>query len=322
MIATLAIGSMTLIGCGGSASSEGFFGSSRRDITSMSQSEIDRFVETLHAMKSVPSAFEPEVSAYDYFVIIHMEAFNVPMEGNLAPHMGPLFLPWHRELLRRFESELRRVSGDPLMSLPYWNWTDEDATTFIFRPEVLGGDGDPEMNYQVMDGPFRAELWPIRFRQETEHHGALFGARTMPRARRMSSETMGLMRWLGEDAESLPIPAHIEALLAIPDYDVAPWDTTADITQSMRNYLEGWWGDGTPGMHNLIHVWVGGDMAYSSSPNDPVFFLNHAFVDRLWALWQEHHGVWNFPEAILDEELPLFPGVKVRHAIAPPRYSN
>jgi Common central domain of tyrosinase len=49
--------------------------------------------------------------------------------------------------------------------------------------------------------------------------------------------------------------------------------------------LEGWQPD-PPGLHNRVHVFVGGDMAPASSPNDPVFFLNHCNVDRLWAAWQ------------------------------------
>jgi tyrosinase len=28
-------------------------------------------------------------------------------------------------------------------------------------------------------------------------------------------------------------------------------------------------------------------MAWSTSPNDPVFFLHHSNVDRLWAQWQQ-----------------------------------
>ncbi|KAL4724590.1 hypothetical protein ACLX1H_008032 [Fusarium chlamydosporum] len=42
--------------------------------------------------------------------------------------------------------------------------------------------------------------------------------------------------------------------------------------------------------HGSIHSAVGGemgDMGPSSSPNDPVFFMHHTQVDRLWALWQE-----------------------------------
>jgi tyrosinase len=57
----------------------------------------------------------------------------------------------------------------------------------------------------------------------------------------------------------------------------------------MRNLVEGWQPN-PPAMHNRVHVWVGGDMSPASSPNDPVFFLNHCNVDRLWADWQQNHG--------------------------------
>ena len=42
-------------------------------------------------------------------------------------------------------------------------------------------------------------------------------------------------------------------------------------------------------LHNRVHIWVGGDMGPGTSPNDPVFFLHHCNVDRLWALWQHAH---------------------------------
>jgi tyrosinase len=39
-----------------------------------------------------------------------------------------------------------------------------------------------------------------------------------------------------------------------------------------------------------VHVWVGGDMLPSSSPNDPVFYINHCNVDRIWEAWLTKHG--------------------------------
>ena len=42
------------------------------------------------------------------------------------------------------------------------------------------------------------------------------------------------------------------------------------------------------GPHNRGHGWVGGDMgSTSSSTNDVAFWLHHAQVDRIWALWQQ-----------------------------------
>ena len=40
------------------------------------------------------------------------------------------------------------------------------------------------------------------------------------------------------------------------------------------------------GVHNSVHRAVGGTMRTSSSPADPLFFLHHANIDRIWAEWQ------------------------------------
>jgi tyrosinase len=42
---------------------------------------------------------------------------------------------------------------------------------------------------------------------------------------------------------------------------------------------------GTP--HVGAHQWIGGAMSSGLSPSDPVFYLHHSNVDRLWSEWQE-----------------------------------
>ena len=39
--------------------------------------------------------------------------------------------------------------------------------------------------------------------------------------------------------------------------------------------------------HNQVHNWVGGIMKTMYSPTDPIFWLHHAEVDRLWHIWQK-----------------------------------
>ncbi|KAG5760857.1 hypothetical protein H9Q72_011036 [Fusarium xylarioides] len=41
------------------------------------------------------------------------------------------------------------------------------------------------------------------------------------------------------------------------------------------------------GPHGAIHQAVGGDLIPSTSPNDPLFMLHHAQIDRLWWMWQQ-----------------------------------
>lgn len=48
--------------------------------------------------------------------------------------------------------------------------------------------------------------------------------------------------------------------------------------------------DGLEGPHGGAHVWVGGFVGNASiAPRDPVFWLIHANVDRLWAEWTNTH---------------------------------
>ncbi|ORX91456.1 Di-copper centre-containing protein [Basidiobolus meristosporus CBS 931.73] len=48
----------------------------------------------------------------------------------------------------------------------------------------------------------------------------------------------------------------------------------------LREYIE-------PGPHATVHFGVGGDFRVMSSPNDPLFWMHHAFVDKIWADWQD-----------------------------------
>ena len=43
------------------------------------------------------------------------------------------------------------------------------------------------------------------------------------------------------------------------------------------------------GGHAAAHGFIGGDMASGKSPADPLFYLLHSNIDRLWAYWQHNH---------------------------------
>mmetsp|Transcript_35617 Transcript_35617/g.75417 ORF Transcript_35617/g.75417 Transcript_35617/m.75417 type:complete len:866 (+) Transcript_35617:47-2644(+) len=43
--------------------------------------------------------------------------------------------------------------------------------------------------------------------------------------------------------------------------------------------------------HGAAHMMIGGDMGSLVSPRDPVFFLHHCFIDRLYSFWQDYHIV-------------------------------
>jgi tyrosinase len=85
----------------------------------------------------------------------------------------------------------------------------------------------------------------------------------------------------------LPTKNQTAAAIALTPYDVSPWSVSSS---GFRNRVEGWQGADAPALHNRVHVWVGGDMSPTTSPNDPVFYLNHCNVDRIWERWLTDHG--------------------------------
>ena len=62
-------------------------------------------------------------------------------------------------------------------------------------------------------------------------------------------------------------------------------------TSSMVNYATSMsdfdsFQDTIENVHNSVHIAVGGDMRKASSPTDPIFWLHHANIDRIWLNWQ------------------------------------
>jgi tyrosinase len=69
-------------------------------------------------------------------------------------------------------------------------------------------------------------------------------------------------------------------------------------------------------VHGGTHNAIGGDMAGSASPTDPLFWLHHAFIDKTWADWQAGPHVKPPPKpsqvlkpATMDTGVPF--GVKI-----------
>ncbi|WP_151482935.1 tyrosinase MelC2 [Streptomyces albicerus] len=227
----------------------------RKNQADLTADEKRRFVATLLELK--------RDGRYDAFVTTHNAFILTDIDnGERVGHRSPSFLPWHRRFLLEFERALQSV--DASVALPYWDWSvDRTTRAALWAPDFLGGTGRA-VDGQVTDGPFAASTgnWPLAVRVDTRPY---------------------LRRSLGGNGRRLPTPAEVESVLALSTYDMAPWNSAAD---GFRNHLEGWRG---VNLHNRVHVWVGGQMATGVSPNDPVFWLHHAFIDKLWAEWQRRH---------------------------------
>ncbi|MEU1279719.1 tyrosinase family protein [Streptomyces sp. NPDC005805] len=227
----------------------------RKNQALLTADEKRRFVAALLELK--------RSGRYDAFVTTHNGfIMGDTDQGPRVGHRSPSFLPWHRRFLIEFEQALQSV--DSTVALPYWDWTaDRTAASSLWAPDFLGGTGRAR-DGQVTEGSFGAASgrWPITVRVD----GRDF-----------------LRRTLGAGGAQLPTRAEVDSVLAMPVYDAAPWNSASD---GFRNHLEGWRG---VNLHNRVHVWVGGQMGTGVSPNDPVFWMHHAFIDKLWADWQARH---------------------------------
>ncbi|MFJ3921935.1 tyrosinase family protein [Streptomyces sp. NPDC090022] len=208
---------------------------------------------------------------YDTFVRTHDRWFVPDRDSKLrVGHMSPSFFPWHRRYLMEFENKLRAL--DPGVSIPYWDWTtDSSPVSSLWAEDFLGGTGRAT-DRKVMTGPFAHDTgnWTVRV-----------GV----------SEAPYLTRNLGRPNNPIKLPtaAELQWALDATVYDADPWDSTAP--DGFRNRLEGWAAPRTERWrnHNKVHQWIGGHMTGGTAPNDPAFWLHHAFVDLLWDRWQAKH---------------------------------
>lgn len=267
----------------------------RKNQADMSSDERDRFIAAVKKMKTD--------GKYDWYVQTHMDSMGMLTNGtmNMWAHGRPAFLPWHRQFILDFENDMRAadtaLTGRPSdLGLPYWDWINyRSKKAFlwwgkIWREAFLGPNGSGS-THRVTKGSFKDWI-------PTYDPGPGYQADTPGPAY--------LQRDFGQDpqGDSLPTQQHWDSARALTTYDSAPFDSNIGRNPdphairfaglpSFRNVFEGWvpyYDSATAlpldiNLHNRVHVWIGGSMTPSSSPNDPVFFLHHSNIDRLWALW-------------------------------------
>ncbi|KAJ1916945.1 hypothetical protein H4219_003469 [Mycoemilia scoparia] len=157
-------------------------------------------------------------------------------------HGVPAFFPWHRQFIRDYESLLQKI--DPGLTLPYWDWTLDSCDpsySKIFNDDYMGGNGDPNSNYCLQDGPYKG--WQMGI---VDPH--------------CLQRQFNMTQYWGP-----------EVLLEVQN--------NSTVYSELHNRIE-------DTVHAAVHTSIGGDMAQMISPNDPIFFLHHAMVDKLWYDWQ------------------------------------
>ena len=236
----------------------------RKNAASLTSDEWTRFLNAVVALKHTFAAGS-SISLYDQIVAIHIGVVQLiwgagPGSGVDGAHGGPAFLSWHREYIRRFELALQTI--DSRVTLPYWNWGQGDLseTTTLFQNDRIGPMGSGGASgmeiatgyFALNPNAFNPLGWSIR-------------------------------------AELRPLG---QAMQRNQFLSTGPgWPDTGTVTNTLS---QGQYHQFRPSLeqsphHSLMHGRVGRDMAQMTSPNDPIFFLHHCQVDRIWAQWQQEH---------------------------------
>ena len=181
-------------------------------------------------------------------------------------HGGPKFLLWHRELCNRYEALLQQI--DPDVALHYWDWTTDPRSS----PNGSGGTTDLSVNtfMGTMNGNVAGALAPLH------NGGVLAGSRDQTGQPQDPPQT--LLRSMSPG----PGTATADATILSSSNGFAQ----ALQWQQFRQRLEQ--------VHGGVHVNFGpgniGDPSGHKAFQDPMVFLLHANVDRLYAMWQCQPG--------------------------------
>jgi hypothetical protein len=214
----------------------------RRSIGRLTDDEIKQITNKMKSLNSATNTL--------YADLVRTHNANRGEVHSNSTTLKPLFLPWHRAFLMKFEQLLGDEMGDATFGLPYWDWTD-DATTgrsaLLWNDKRLGGWGT------VGDGPFSGAQWPITAIPGVTSAASLTrAAATDTRPTRTRNDVMSVLR-----AASFPVFCR-------------------RLEFELHNYMHGWVG-GQSGQMSSVPV----------SVNEPAFWLHHCNVDRIWAQWQE-----------------------------------
>jgi len=289
----------------------------RKSVLDLSKAEVARFIRGIDILrKTEDKRFKLEDGSYGtkWGRIVNMHAWaicNASKCNATDPsgvteidyaHAVPVLAPWHRVYTSYVEDEIEEAlnDGQPF-GFPYWPWGNRAAVDKIFSAEMIGGDGDPQNDYQVSGSAFATGL-PVYDKEGREQ-------------KRQIQRRFGHF----DGASTLPTQDMVDYCLDKLPYDVAPYSNF--VREGFRGCLEGWYGldnTTTKHLHNRVHLWVGGTMIPTSiSPSDPAFFLHHSYVDNVFDKWLSQHPNQEFiPEhgapLNTDAHEPLRPWLPLR----------
>lgn len=182
----------------------------------------------------------------------HADFFNTEIHTRASPINGSQFLSWHRLFMLEVEDQLRTsgISNADKITIPYWNWTIENSSSNV----TWGNTGFLDLP-TLQNAGFIAD---------------------------------------NDGDPNTPKNAIIRSI------SPSPFVQSSDLTDmnGLSSFMPSFWQNPNNGLssffskrlerhHNQGHGFIGGTMNSFESPADPVFYLHHNFVDKLWQDWED-----------------------------------
>ncbi|KAL7749189.1 hypothetical protein RI367_005340 [Sorochytrium milnesiophthora] len=227
----------------------------RKEVRDLSPDEWNRYANAVQQLDQTPSK-RPQYTSISAFE----ERSGVHVDNWFTPHGDIRFLPWHRLYLTDYENALREI--DPTVTIPYWGW-DEDSDNPEGSPVMTAAAyGSSVPNQCIPDGPFQSFTTHV----VRTTPGSSVDAQGAPRC---------VTRGFDPNGQSSRIPS-----TAVLGQLISQSARYSDFSKQLED-----------GPHGQVHVWVGGDMGQRFSPNDPIFFAHHAFIDKMFTDFQAQRNL-------------------------------
>ncbi|KAE8374837.1 hypothetical protein BDV26DRAFT_295598 [Aspergillus bertholletiae] len=287
----------------------------RKEWRELTQQERQEFTNAVQCLQSIPTTLSADLrqiypgvhTRYDEFQATHINLTKVI-------HLTADFLAWHRYFIHTFEQDLQskcQYTG----SLPYWDWgldAEEPQLSVLFNgdPYSMGSNGRlipnrgpaywPAIHEYFPEGTGGGCVYEGPFSNHTVNMGPVDGAGQIPVSYPFEYHPHCLQRDINPAVTRSAVTfRHITELIL--SYDTIDW--FQGVMQRDPRFSV----PSVPyGVHRGGHVGVGmvmGDAA--ASPGDPMFYLHHAQIDRVWTIWQgldpekRRHAIWG-THTILD----------------------
>ena len=249
----------------------------RRDVQSLlaggddGREVLDDYARAITAMRERDPASGPprDPLGWRFQAAIHgfsgiPPSLTHPQLWSSCRHGSWFFLPWHRLYLLNFERIIQFHLEDDTWSLPYWDYTkpDDDSSRVLPEPFRVPEDSNALFTSQ---------------RDSQVNHATTPTPIPYERAKATDALAADVFARAGDDPGSTFAGGIVQ--------DVAPIHAARGSLESIP--------------HAWVHSIVGGQTGlmsrFATAGLDPIFWLHHANIDRLWDVWIRQWGADAMP---------------------------